>query len=82
MEFKKDNLSFILEKINGESLNELNIRGKFILLFDLNEYELNYLIKLSKIYINYKLKDCIYPSNIMKILNEKDKLIENLDTFI
>jgi hypothetical protein len=76
MEFKKENLSFILEKDKGESLDNLNIRGNFILLFDLNKNDLNYLVNLSKIYINYKFKNCIYNNNIMKIIYDKDKLMD------
>lgn len=73
MEVNENGKIFFIPKLIGETTDDLNLRCKFILTFNLEN--LDNLIKLSKLYLYYKKKNCIYDENLMKIIYEKDKLI-------
>ena len=71
MEFSKNDYSIILYKDENESDEIFYNRGLFIInQKNLKNLDLNYLIKLSKIWANIKYKECKYSSSLMnEILN-------------
>lgn len=75
MEFVKNGKSIILYKDNLEPDYIFFKRGLFIInqkdLSNLNE-----LIKLSKVWANYKFKNCEYSNNLIKKIKILDKNLE------
>lgn len=69
MDFSKDNISIILYKEDDESDDIFIERGQFII-NNYNKYDYNELIKLSKIWINYKYKKCNYNKRLRDIITE------------
>ena len=73
MEFCKNGISIILNKESGESDKMFFERGNFIISQKVNN--LDFLNKLSKIYVNIKFKNCTYPFNITRIVKEMESNI-------
>ena len=73
MEFSKNGLSLILYKNNSESDEIFLKRGWFLI----NQPDIikNYseILRLSKIWVNVRFKNCIYSKNIMSKIEEMDK---------
>ena len=72
MEFSKNGKSIILKKSLEESDDNFYKRGNFIITQP-NLNNLNDLIKISKIWINYKIKKCSYSNNLVKEINKLEK---------
>ena len=72
MEFTKNGKSLILNKASDESDDIFYKRGHFII-SQPNSDNLNYLIKLSKIWSNYRIKKCTYSNNLIKEINKLEK---------
>lgn len=73
MEFYKDNYSIILNKENNESYEMFYQRGKFII--HQNNPNFDELVKLSKVYVNIKFRNCIYPDKLVNKIKQMEKNI-------
>ena len=79
MEFKKNGKSIILNKNNYES-DEIFLKKGWFLISQpdiIKNYEEN--LRLSKIWVNNKFKNCKYNRNIMEKLIEMEKNVDNND---
>ena len=77
MEFSKNGRSIILNKLLDESDDIFYKRGYFII-SQPNLDNLNYLIKLSKIWSNYRIKKCTYSNSLIKELTHKHNNIQTI----
>ena len=78
MEFKKNGKSIILNKNNYES-DEIFLKKGWFLISQpdiIKNYEEN--LRLSKIWVNNKFKNCKYNKNIMEKLIEMEKNINGI----
>jgi len=72
MEFSKNGISIILNKNLGESDEIFFNRGLFIISQPkLNNFQ--ELIKLSKVWSNYKYKGCVYSYSLNKQITDMEK---------
>ena len=69
MEFTHNGKTIMLKNNHGENYDLFLIRGNFIIK-NIDKIEtLNELIKLSHIFINYKLNKCIYNNELISKIN-------------
>ena len=68
MEFRKNNISFILRKNKFESTDNFVKRGNFIISQNKNNLINNFdeIELYSNLWINYRVKGCKYKNNIIK----------------
>lgn len=73
MEFRKNGNSIILYKKNSESYDIFLKRGWFIISQPDIKSNYNEILRMSKLWVNIKFKECVYSS---KYLNDRIKKME------
>lgn len=76
MEFTKNGVSIFLKKEKNESDDMFLDRGWFII-SQPNKLNFNEMIKFSKIWVNNKYLKCKYNNDLIKIVKEMEKNMEN-----
>ena len=80
MEFKKNGISIFLEREVSEPDKLFLERGWFIVSQPNNLKNFDENVRLSKIWVNYKFKNCKYNNDIISKINSmNDNIISSLD---
>lgn len=71
--FKKDGMSVIVESDPHEMDEHHNVRGWFICWYKKTYDDTDSAITLSRAYLSYKMHDCTYSDEMMKLFTEYER---------